>query len=150
MDAKQDKYHVEKKRASPVKVLSSQLRDGECCNGHQGKMEYNLKGLGEANNTRLVVSVVWMQGTVLEVTSDNSARLSDETGTFVVNGFRNIPKGKPCLSQGEYIMVMGVIQALFPEPVLRAVKTANLGVLSEMHRRMWKFEVEDVQNVLTQ
>lgn len=101
MDAEQEKYHVEKKRASPVKVLSSQLRDGECCNGYQGKIECNLKRQGEAKNTPFVVSVVWMQGTILEVHSDNSARLSDETGTFVVNGFRNIPKGKPCLCQGE-------------------------------------------------
>lgn len=100
MDAEQEKYHVEKKRASPVKVLSSQLRDGECCNGYQGKIECNLKRQGEAKNTPFVVSVVWMQGTILEVHSDNSARLSDETGTFVVNGFRNIPKGKPCLCQG--------------------------------------------------
>ena len=47
-------------------------------------------------------------------------------------------------------MVMGVIQALSPEPVLRGVKMANLGGLSEIHRRMWKFEVEDIQKVLTQ
>lgn len=42
-------------------------------------------------------------------------------------------------------MVMGVIQAASPEPLIRAVKMADL---SELHRRMWKLEVEDLQQVL--
>ena len=98
-----EKYLVDKKRAFPVKVFSSQLRDGQCCYGYQGKMECNIKNLCQAKSSTLVVSVIWMQGTVLEMISENSARLLDETGTFVVNGVRNIPKGKSDLCQGEII-----------------------------------------------
>lgn len=53
----------------------------------------------------LQVSLVWMQGTVLEVQLDrNTLLLMDETGTFAVQGVNNIPKGKPCLSQGDNII----------------------------------------------
>ncbi|TKS92157.1 RecQ-mediated genome instability protein 2 [Collichthys lucidus] len=90
-----------------------------------------------------------MQGTVLEVPLDrNTVLLMDETGTFAVQGVNSIPKGKPCLSQGKYVMVMGVIQAVSPEPVIRAVKMADLSELATLHRRMWKLEVEELQEVL--
>lgn len=49
---------------------------------------------------------------------------------------------------GKYVMVMGVIQAASPEPLVRAVKMADLSELAALHRRMWKLEVEDLQQVL--
>ena len=91
----------ENKKSPPIKVLSSQLREGKDSRLN-GKLEFNIKRLGQLKNTALVVSVVWMQGTILEVRSDhNTVLLLDETGTFVVNGVNNIPKGNPCLLQGE-------------------------------------------------
>ncbi|XP_071373967.1 recQ-mediated genome instability protein 2 [Centroberyx affinis] len=139
---KTEKTAGERKRPPPVKLLSGQLREGklsgdECLvrAGHGGSVP---------------VSMVWMQGTVLEVQLDrNTVLLLDETGTFVVQGVNNIPKGKPCLSQGKYVMVMGAIQAISPEPVIRAVKMADLSQRAALHRRMWKLEVEDLQQVLT-
>lgn len=93
--------------------------------------------------------MVWMQGTVLEVHLDRSTvLLLDETGTFEVNGINTIPKGKPCLSQGKYVMVMGVVQALSPGPIIRAVKMADLSEHIEIHRSTWKFEVEELQQIL--
>lgn len=50
---------------------------------------------------------------------------------------------------GKYVMVMGVIQAVSPEPVVRAVKMADLSELAALHRRMWKLEVEELQQVLS-
>ncbi|CAL8265282.1 unnamed protein product [Gadus morhua 'NCC'] len=94
--------------------------------------------------------MVWMQGTVLEAKLDrNMVLLLDETGSFVVQGVNNIPKGKPCLSQGKYVMVMGVLQATSPEPVIRAVKMADLTKDAAIHRKMWKLEVEDLQQLST-
>uniref|UniRef100_A0AAY5KCZ9 RecQ-mediated genome instability protein 2 n=1 Tax=Esox lucius TaxID=8010 RepID=A0AAY5KCZ9_ESOLU len=139
----------EKKKSPPIKVLSSQLREGEE-NKSNGKYECTIQRLGQEKNTSLKVSVVWMQGTVLDVRSDqNVVLLMDETGTFVVNGVNNIPKGKPCLLRGNYLMVMGLLQAVSPEPVLRAVKMADLSERAAIFRRMWKFEVEDLQQTFT-
>ncbi|XP_059204414.1 recQ-mediated genome instability protein 2 [Centropristis striata] len=137
---------AEKKRPLPVKVLSGQLRTAESRGTADSGEGYLIKpGRGRS----LLVSLVWMQGTVLEVQLDrNTVLLMDETGTFAVQGVNNIPKGKPCLSQGKYVMVMGVIQAVSPEPVIRAVKMADLSELAALHRRMWKLEVEDLQQVL--
>lgn len=53
-----------------------------------------------------------------------------------------------CFFTGKYVMVMGVITAVSPEPVIRAVKMADLSELSALHRRMWKLEVEELQQVL--
>lgn len=53
-----------------------------------------------------------------------------------------------CCFAGKYVMVMGVIQAASPEPLVRAVKMADLSELAALHRRMWKLEVEDLQQVL--
>ncbi|XP_044037698.1 recQ-mediated genome instability protein 2 [Siniperca chuatsi] len=137
---------VERKRPPPVKVLSGQLRTAESRGAADSGNGCVIK-LGRGRS--LLVSLVWMQGTVLEVQLDrNTVLLMDETGTFAVQGVNNIPKGKPCLSQGKYVMVMGVIQAVSPEPVIRAVKMADLSDLSTLHRRMWKLEVEDLQQVL--
>ncbi|XP_037647911.1 recQ-mediated genome instability protein 2 [Sebastes umbrosus] len=138
---------VERKRPPPVKVLSSQLRTAES----RGTAADSGDGyvIRPGRGRSLPVSLVWMQGTVLEVQLDtNTVLLMDETGTFAVQGVNNIPKGKPCLAQGKYVMVMGVITAVSPEPVIRAVKMADLSELSALHRRMWKLEVEELQQVL--
>ncbi|XP_053195258.1 recQ-mediated genome instability protein 2 [Scomber japonicus] len=143
---KTEKTSVDRKRPPPVKVLSGQLRTAES-RGAADSGEGCVIRLGKGRS--LPVSMVWMQGTILEVQSDrNTVLLMDETGTFAVQGVNNIPKGKPCLSQGKYVMVMGVIQAISPEPVIRAVKMADLSELAALHRRMWKLEVEDLQQVL--
>nr|XP_046270023.1 recQ-mediated genome instability protein 2 [Scatophagus argus] len=137
---------AERKRPPPVKVSSSQLRTAEK-RGTADSGDGHVIRLGMGRS--LQVSLVWMQGTVLEVQLDrNTALLMDETGTFAVQGVNNIPKGKPCLSQGKYVMVMGVIQAVSPEPVIRAVKMADLSELAALHRRMWKLEVEELQRVM--
>ncbi|XP_028311642.1 recQ-mediated genome instability protein 2 [Gouania willdenowi] len=133
----------EKRRPPPVKVLSGQLRVARSLSGESWVIR---PGRGRT----LPVSLVWMQGTVLEVHLDSdSVLLMDETGTFTVQGVSGIPRGKPCLSPGKYVMVMGVIQAVSPEPLIRAVKIADLSVLAAVHRHMWKLEVEELQDVLT-
>ncbi|XP_029914132.1 recQ-mediated genome instability protein 2 [Myripristis murdjan] len=139
---KTEKPAEERKRPPPVKVLSGQLRDGALRAG---------ECVVRAGRGRSVpVSLVWMQGTVLEAQPDrNTVLLMDETGTFAVQGVNNVPQGKSCLSQGKYVMVMGVIQATSPEPVICAVKMADLSECAAVHRRMWKLEVEDLQQLLT-
>lgn len=94
-----EKSDVERKRPPPVKVLSSQLRmAGSRGNADCGEGCVIRLGRGRS----LQVSLVWMQGTVLEVQLDRSTvLLMDETGTFIVQGVNSIPKGKPCLSQGK-------------------------------------------------
>jgi hypothetical protein len=85
-------------RPLPIKVLSGQLRDGTC-----KVLNDNMECSVRVSNSRSIsVSMVWMQGTVLEAKLDrNMVLLLDETGSFVVQGVNNIPKGKPCLSQGK-------------------------------------------------
>ncbi|XP_039977430.1 recQ-mediated genome instability protein 2 [Xiphias gladius] len=143
---KPERTAAERTRPPPVKVLSGQLRTAESQGTAGGGDGFVIRpGRGRS----LPVSLVWMQGAVLEVQLDrNTALLMDETGTFAVQGVDSVPKGKPCLSQGKYVMVMGVIQAISPEPVIRAVKMADLSELAVLHRRMWKLEVEDLQQVL--
>ncbi|KAM7387047.1 hypothetical protein PAMA_009593 [Pampus argenteus] len=143
---KTEKTTGERKRPPPVKVLSGQLRTADS-RGAADSEDGCVIRLGKGRS--LLVSLVWMQGTVLEVQLDRSTvLLMDETGTFAVQGVNSIPKGKPCLSQGKYVMVMGVIQAISPEPVIRAVKIADLSEFAALHRQMWKLEVEDLQQVL--
>lgn len=90
---------TERKRSPPVKVLSSQLRTAEKRKTAESVDAFVLK-LGRGRS--LPVSLVWMQGTVLEVQLDrNTVLLMDETGTFAVQGVNNIPKGKGCLTQGD-------------------------------------------------
>ncbi|XP_054463599.1 recQ-mediated genome instability protein 2 [Anoplopoma fimbria] len=137
---------AERKRPPPVKVQSGQLRTAES-RGTEVSGDGCVVRLG--GGRCVLVSLVWMQGTVLEVqTERNSALLMDETGTFTVRGVNSIPRGKPCLSPGKYVMVMGVIMAVSPEPVIRAVKMADLSELAGLHRRMWKLEVEELQQLL--
>uniref|UniRef100_A0A672MLP9 RecQ mediated genome instability 2 n=1 Tax=Sinocyclocheilus grahami TaxID=75366 RepID=A0A672MLP9_SINGR len=100
---------ADRARSPPVKVLSSQL----------GRAEY-------VKQRCLAVSVVWMQGTVLEVQADHNTVLNlDETGV--------VPKFAPC----KYVMVMGVIQSHSPEPMPRAVKMADLSENALIHRKSW-------------
>ncbi|XP_027897935.1 recQ-mediated genome instability protein 2 [Xiphophorus couchianus] len=134
------------KRSPPVKVLSGQLRAAGIRGAADSAEGYVIRA-GRGRTLR--VSLVWMQGTVLEVQlGGTTVMLMDETGTFAVLGVNNIPKGKPCLLPGKYVMVMGVIQAVSPEPVIRAVKIADLSDFAALHRQMWKLEVEELQQVL--
>ncbi|KAJ3601200.1 hypothetical protein NHX12_032173 [Muraenolepis orangiensis] len=142
---------IESGRPLPVKLLSGQLREGGTTTSRAANdtLECSLQ-VGPGGRRLSPVSVVWMQGTVMEAQPDRDrALILDETGTFVVQGVNSIPKGKPCLSQGKYVMVMGVIQAVSPEPVIRAVKMADLTNDAAIHRKMWKLEVEDSQHRLT-
>lgn len=93
----------ETKRSPPVKVLSGQLRTAERSRTADCGDAFTVRLRGGRS---LLASLVWMQGTVLELQLDrNTVLLMDETGTFAVQGVNNIPKGKPCLSQGELIRV---------------------------------------------
>lgn len=89
----------DRKRPPPVKVLSGQLRRAEAQRAADGGDVYVVK---PARGVAVPLSLVWMQGTVLEAQLDrDTVLLMDETGTFAVQGVNNIPKGKPCLSQGK-------------------------------------------------
>ncbi|XP_061702171.1 recQ-mediated genome instability protein 2 [Syngnathoides biaculeatus] len=139
----------ERKRAPPVKVLSCQLKTATEVRASTGESVggWLVRLLGTDGS--LPVSLVWMQGTVLEVQLElGTALLMDETGTFTVQGVNSVPKGKPCLSSGKYVMVMGALQAVSPEPLVRAVKLADLSEDATLHRQMWKLEVDDLQRVL--
>ncbi|XP_063790369.1 recQ-mediated genome instability protein 2 isoform X2 [Pseudophryne corroboree] len=110
----------------PVKMLAARLR--ECKKRPGAPPSFWLErspGRGE-----LEVSIVWMQGRVIEVRPERGTtlRLSDDTHTFTVCGADKVPKGKPCLQQ---------------EPILRAVKITDLSD-NPVHRSMWKLEVEDL------
>ncbi|XP_053708501.1 recQ-mediated genome instability protein 2 [Synchiropus splendidus] len=142
---KADKQPGETRHPPPVKVLSSQLRNAET---RGDKVDGCVLKVSRGQHLR--VSLVWLQGTVVEVQSDqNTLLLMDETGTFVIEGVRNVPKGKPCLSQGKYVMVMGTVQSVSPVPLIHAVKMADLSDLAALHRHMWKLEVEELQRILT-
>ncbi|XP_075755435.1 recQ-mediated genome instability protein 2 [Pelodiscus sinensis] len=126
-------------RGPPVKVLAAQLRPGR--RGPGGSW---LLGREEAGRAPLAVRVVWMQGSVLAVEAGGSAaRLQDESGPFTVLGVERVPKGRPCLSAGKYVMVMGLVHSCSPEPIVRAVKMTDLSD-NPIHRSMWSFEVEDL------
>ncbi|XP_075421480.1 recQ-mediated genome instability protein 2 [Ascaphus truei] len=86
-----------------------------------------------------------MQGRVLHVRPKRgvTVRLSDDTHTFTVCGADRVPKGKPCLQPGKYVMVLGMVLSCSPEPILRAVKITDLSD-NPVHCRMWKLEVEDL------
>uniref|UniRef100_A0A8D0B2P1 RecQ-mediated genome instability protein 2 n=1 Tax=Salvator merianae TaxID=96440 RepID=A0A8D0B2P1_SALMN len=128
----------------PVKVLATQLR--RCSRSPGGPW---LLSREEYGRPALAVSMVWMQGTVVAVEEGASTvRLRDESGPFVAQGVDRVPKGRPCLSAGKYVMVMGTVQACGPEPILRAVKMTDLSD-NPLHKSMWGLEVEDLhRNVL--
>ncbi|NWR65765.1 RMI2 protein, partial [Bucorvus abyssinicus] len=108
-------------------------------------------GRAEAGRASLRLRAVWMQGTVLEVEGGGarggSARLQDGSGSFTVLGVEEVPKGRPCLSPGKYVMVMGVVRSCSPEPVLRAIKMTDLSE-NPVHKSMWSLEVEDLHRVI--
>ncbi|XP_037545076.1 recQ-mediated genome instability protein 2 [Nematolebias whitei] len=139
----------EQRRSPPVKVLSGQLRaaGNRAAAGSSGGEAFLIRA---ARGRSLRASLVWMQGTVMEAQLErNTVLLMDETGTFTVQGVNNIPRGKPCFFPGKYVMVMGVVEAVSPEPVVRAVKMADLSDFAALHRQMWKLEVEELQQLLT-
>ncbi|CAN2390321.1 DNA replication, partial [Pristimantis euphronides] len=126
-------------RSPPVKILAARLRHCERRPGAPPSF-WLQRGPGE-----LEVSVVWMQGTVLQVLPERGTtlRMCDGSHTFTVRGADGTPKGKPCLEQGKYVMVMGSVLSCSPEPVLHAVKISDLSD-NPLHRTMWKDEVEDL------
>ncbi|XP_008828146.1 recQ-mediated genome instability protein 2 [Nannospalax galili] len=121
----------------PFKVLAAQLRrDTE---GGPGAWRLSRAVAGRAP---LKLVAVWMQGTVLAA-EGGQARLRDPSGAFSVRGLERVPRGRPCLLPGKYVMVMGVIQACNPEPCLQAVKMTDLSD-NPIHESMWELEVEDL------
>ncbi|XP_005054347.2 PREDICTED: recQ-mediated genome instability protein 2, partial [Ficedula albicollis] len=71
----------------------------------------------------------------------------DGSGAFTVLGVEQVPQGRPCLSAGKYVMVMGVVRSCSPEPVLRAIKMTDLSE-NPVHKNMWNLEVEDLHRVI--
>uniref|UniRef100_A0A672TWS0 RecQ-mediated genome instability protein 2 n=2 Tax=Strigops habroptila TaxID=2489341 RepID=A0A672TWS0_STRHB len=130
----------------PVKVLAAQLRGA--VRGAGGTWQLVR---AEAGRAPLCLRAVWMQGTVLEVERGGprggSARLQDGSGPFTVLGVEEVPKGRPCLSPGKYVMVMGIVRSCSPEPVLRAIKMTDLSE-NPVHKDMWSLEVEDLHRVI--
>ncbi|KAF7461111.1 recQ-mediated genome instability protein 2 [Marmota monax] len=120
----------------PFKVLAEQLRrDAE---GGPGAWRLSRA----AGRRPLELAAVWMQGTVVAAGGDG-ARLRDPSGAFSVRGLERVPRGRPCLVPGKYVMVMGVVQACSPEPCLQAVKMTDLSE-NPLHESMWALEVEDL------
>uniref|UniRef100_A0A8D2H4R8 RecQ-mediated genome instability protein 2 n=1 Tax=Urocitellus parryii TaxID=9999 RepID=A0A8D2H4R8_UROPR len=123
-------------RSPPFKVLAEQLRrDAE---GGPGAWRLSRA----AGRRPLELAAVWMQGTVVAAGGDG-ARLRDPSGAFSVRGLERVPRGRPCLVPGKYVMVMGVVQACSPEPCLQAVKMTDLSE-NPLHESMWALEVEDL------
>ncbi|KAM5228166.1 recQ-mediated genome instability protein 2 [Ctenodactylus gundi] len=122
----------------PIKVLAEQLRrDTE---GGPGAWRLSRAAAGRGP---LELGAVWMQGTVVAA-DGGEARLWDPSGAFSVRGLDRVPRGRPCLLPGRYVMVMGVVQACSPEPCLLAVKMTDLSD-NPVHQSMWQLEVEDLQ-----
>ncbi|XP_007984043.1 recQ-mediated genome instability protein 2 isoform X2 [Chlorocebus sabaeus] len=107
-------------RSPPLKVLAEQLRrDAE---GGPGAWRLSRAAAGRGP---LDLAAVWMQGRVV-MADRGEARLRDPSGDFSVRGLERVPRGRPCLVPGKYVMVMGVVQACSPEPCLQAVKMTDL------------------------
>ncbi|KAK1344814.1 hypothetical protein QTO34_013516 [Cnephaeus nilssonii] len=121
----------------PIKVLAEQLRRNT--EGGPGAWRLSRAAAGRAP---LELTAVWMQGTVVEA-GGGKARLRDPSGAFSVCGLERVPRGRPCVAPGKYVMVMGVIQAYSPEPCLQAVKMTDLSD-NPVHESMWALEVEDL------
>ncbi|XP_075384328.1 recQ-mediated genome instability protein 2 [Tenrec ecaudatus] len=126
-------------RAPPLKVLAEQLRrDVE---GAPGSWRLRRAGRGP-----LELAAVWMQGQVVAA-GGGEARLRDPSGAFVVRGLERVPRGRPCLVPGKYVMVMGMVQTCSPEPCLQAVKLTDLSD-NPVHEGMWDLEVEDLHRTI--
>ncbi|XP_045849066.1 recQ-mediated genome instability protein 2 [Meles meles] len=128
-------------RSPPLKVLAEQLRrDAE---GGPGAWRLSRAATGRGS---LELVTVWMQGTVVAA-GGGEARLRDPSGAFSVCGLERVPRGRPCLVPGKYVMVMGVVQACSPEPCLQAVKMTDLSD-NPVHESMWELEVADLHRHL--
>ncbi|XP_062979268.1 recQ-mediated genome instability protein 2 [Elgaria multicarinata webbii] len=126
-------------QSPPVKILAAQLRRCRRASGGPWLLDRE-----EYGRPALAVPLVWMQGTVVTVEQDGSTvRLRDESGSFVAQGADKVPKGRPCLSAGKYVMVMGLVESCSPDPTLRAVKMTDLSD-NPLHKSMWGLEVEDL------
>ncbi|KAM8779218.1 recQ-mediated genome instability protein 2 [Rhynchonycteris naso] len=125
----------------PFKVLAEQLRRN--VEGGPGAWRLSRAATGRGP---LELTAVWMQGTVVAAGS-GQARLRDPTGAFSVCGLERVPRGRPCLAPGKYVMVMGVLQAISPEPCLQAVKMTDLSD-NPVHESMWALEVEDLHRTI--
>uniref|UniRef100_A0A8C2VQ92 RecQ-mediated genome instability protein 2 n=2 Tax=Chinchilla lanigera TaxID=34839 RepID=A0A8C2VQ92_CHILA len=124
-------------RSPPLKVLAEQLRrDVE---GSPGAWRLSRAAAGRRP---LELAAVWMQGTMVAA-DGGEARLRDPSGAFSVCGLERVPRGRPCLVPGKYVMVMGVVQSCNPEPCLQAVKMTDLSD-NPIHESMWELEVEDL------
>ncbi|XP_052536307.1 recQ-mediated genome instability protein 2 [Tympanuchus pallidicinctus] len=129
----------------PLKVLAAQLRGAARDAGGTWRLDRTAAG-----RAPLCVRAVWMQGTVLQVErggGGGSARLRDGSGPFTVLGVEDVPRGRPCLDAGKYVMVMGVVRSCSPEPVLRAIKMTDLSE-NPVHEEMWSLEVEELHRVI--
>ncbi|XP_003477804.1 recQ-mediated genome instability protein 2 [Cavia porcellus] len=124
-------------RSPPLKVLAKQLR----CDVEGAPGAWRLSRAA-AGLRPLELAAVWMQGTLVAAGS-GEARLRDPSGSFSVCGLERVPRGRPCLVPGKYVMVMGVVQACSPEPCLQAVKITDLSD-NPIHESMWELEVEDL------
>ncbi|CAK7305213.1 RecQ-mediated genome instability protein 2 [Vulpes lagopus] len=128
-------------RSPPLKVLAEQLRrDAE---GGPGAWRLSRAATGRGP---LELVTVWMQGTVVTA-GGGEARLRDPSGAFSVRGLERVPRGRPCLVPGKYVMVMGVVQVCSPEPCLQAVKMTDLSD-NPVHESMWELEVEDLHRII--
>ncbi|CAH2306901.1 Hypothetical predicted protein [Pelobates cultripes] len=130
----------------PVKMSADRLRE---CKKRPGPAASSPFILERPCGCALDIGLVWMQGSVILVRPAGGAtiRLNDGTHTFTVCGADKVPKGKPCLLPGKYVMVMGVVLSCNPEPVLRAVKITDLSE-NPVHQTMWKYEVDDLHKIL--
>ncbi|XP_049624844.1 recQ-mediated genome instability protein 2 [Suncus etruscus] len=124
-------------RGPPLKVLAS-----SCARDVRGGPGGWRLSRAAAGRGPLELAAVWMQGTV-EAAGDGAARLRDSSGAFSVRGLERVPRGRPCLVPGKYVMVMGLVQACSPEPCLQAVKMTDLSD-NPFHQSMWELEVEDL------
>ncbi|XP_072272965.1 recQ-mediated genome instability protein 2 [Pyxicephalus adspersus] len=142
MDCRKSQRSVSSAQFSspPLKILAAHLKRCKKPAGDSASFCLAVTG-GE----EVAVSLVWMQGRVIEVREERDVclRLTDNSDTFTVYGADKVPKGKPCLEQGKYVMVMGIVLSCNPEPILHAVKITNLSD-NPAHKNMWNFEVDDI------
>ncbi|KAK6481582.1 recQ-mediated genome instability protein 2, partial [Huso huso] len=124
------------------KTLRKAGRDSQVCLGPSGKNVYFMKRQ---------VSVVWMQGTVLEVTGDQNTtvQLLDDTGTFIVTGASSVPRGRQVTLKPAVCFVLSCVHGDGIAPVLPsgAVKMADLSE-KPLHQSGWRLEVQDLQQTL--
>ncbi|XP_030067783.1 recQ-mediated genome instability protein 2 [Microcaecilia unicolor] len=134
-------------RSPPLKMLAGMLKGCSCRASAEGAAGPPSFWLDRVGRGAVEVTVVWMQGTVLEVRPERgtTVRLQDDTGLYTVSGLDTVPQGTPCVIPGKYVMVMGIVQSCSPEPVLRAVKMTDL-TCNPLHKRMWELEVKDLHN----